>query len=1197
MPALINKTAELVAGYSLQERIGSGGYGEVWRAEAPGGLLKAVKFIYGRFDEERASCELKALHRIKEVRHPFLLSLERIEVIDGQLVIVTELAEASLHDRFEACKAQGLPGIPRDELLRYLHDAADALDYMCEHFLLQHLDIKPENLLIVGGRVKVADFGLVKDVQDVTCSLMGGMTPIYAAPEVFDAHPSLHSDQYSLAIVYQEMLSGILPFPGKTVAQLTSQHLHGHPRLTPVPPGDRPILARAMDKDPQKRFDTCRGLIEALQGAMDVEFAPAAPRTDRVPAREIIPTITLSNAEPNCDTEAQSRRNAVWQSSAESAPAPCEKSSLGEEAPFSDAVCEGLDTSVREKLGAIDSAERDRVTPLPLELPPLEFENLSAWEQPFTEVHLRPTLVIGAGGTAARVLRQLQHRWEARFGDLEEIPIFQALLIDTDPQTLGQTTSTDSARRRIQSELLPLRKSEDYRERADGLMRWLGHRWIYNIPRSLHTEGLRPLGRLALIDNARQANARIRKMLKNIVSPAAVEAAAQRTKLPVSETAPLIYLVASISGGTGGGMILDLAYAVRQALSQEGIASARICGILLHGTSRHAAEKKLAVANSYACLAELQAYRRSYPGEAAWGMPAEEGRPPFDDTYFVHLGDDLGDSQFDAATEKIAEYLALDTSTACRDFFARCRTSPASSEMPASAEGTLRSMGLSRIGFTADDIPAADLETLCGSLADQWRQMPRELAPRTLAPGILPSVSLARSAALAANFEAARSGAAGNAHLDFDALSERVDAVVHEQVHSSNECALRETLEKTYQLANPAADLDNPADRAEKTLDALFATVRSFVENGVDSTAAADEPVLLQLRRLAAEEGVALRKRILRQLESAESGLPGMQKTIDDLLLELLRRERDACKRQDRLREILAQAEVLLVSSPDAETKSWFRRLFTREKRTPLASCWSDYARWRLELVVLHGRRYLWHSLHAGLTVLNEQLREMRQEMQAVFQEFQRAEPQAESPDGDRGGAFQRLLNGAWAELLRKNQRALTGKLERRVLRTILADIFGAEENAPTRAHTVKEWAELLRKSVRFELGDLLREIDLAGLFPSSDAMEPNGSSPLKAILERAQSPQHSCYGGAQRLLLACPSGAALETVKQKIEAAMQAAPSIARTSSPEVFFCFEVERVPPLRIAAQLLENQEDCRAIAAKLRARIDVSWPRGF
>ena len=70
---------EPLPGYRLIERLGSGGYGEVWRAEAPGGLTKAIKFVFGKHDEKRASIELRALDHVRGVRHPFLLSLERIE--------------------------------------------------------------------------------------------------------------------------------------------------------------------------------------------------------------------------------------------------------------------------------------------------------------------------------------------------------------------------------------------------------------------------------------------------------------------------------------------------------------------------------------------------------------------------------------------------------------------------------------------------------------------------------------------------------------------------------------------------------------------------------------------------------------------------------------------------------------------------------------------------------------------------------------------------------------------------------------------------------------------------------------------------------------------------------------------------------------------------------------------------------------
>ena len=264
MTSDIDVNLEPLPGYRLIERIGAGGYGEVWRAEAPGGLTKAIKFVFGQHHEKRATNEIRALDRIRGVRHPFLLSLERIEVVDGRLLVVTELADGSLKDRFDACRREGLHGIPRDELLGYLRDAADALDFMSESHALQHLDIKPENLLLLAGHVKVADFGLVKEVRQSQASLVGGMTPLYAAPEVFRGVPSGHSDQYSLAIVYCEMLTGGLPFSGGTVAELTLQHLNDEPDLTPLSVSDRYAVSRALAKEPQHRYRNCREFIDAL---------------------------------------------------------------------------------------------------------------------------------------------------------------------------------------------------------------------------------------------------------------------------------------------------------------------------------------------------------------------------------------------------------------------------------------------------------------------------------------------------------------------------------------------------------------------------------------------------------------------------------------------------------------------------------------------------------------------------------------------------------------------------------------------------------------------------------------------------------------------------------------------------------------------------------------------------------------------
>ena len=85
MAMRIESGAEPIPGYRLIERLGGGGFGEVWKAEVPGGLFKAMKFVFGDLqgmddDGSRAEQELKALlSRVKTVHHPYILSLERYD--------------------------------------------------------------------------------------------------------------------------------------------------------------------------------------------------------------------------------------------------------------------------------------------------------------------------------------------------------------------------------------------------------------------------------------------------------------------------------------------------------------------------------------------------------------------------------------------------------------------------------------------------------------------------------------------------------------------------------------------------------------------------------------------------------------------------------------------------------------------------------------------------------------------------------------------------------------------------------------------------------------------------------------------------------------------------------------------------------------------------------------------------------------
>jgi serine/threonine protein kinase len=198
--------------------------------------------------------------------------MERVEVIDGDLVIVMELADQNLQDLFNEHRRAGRPGVPREELLHYLREAADVLDLMNFRYGLQHLDIKPGNLFLVSGHVKVADFGLVSSLaerngQAGTCpSSLSAISPRYSAPELFKGVLSPFSDQYSLALVFQEMLTGSFPFAGRNPRQLAMEHTGGKPNLDALADADRRVIARALAKDPQQRFPRCRELVDALAG-------------------------------------------------------------------------------------------------------------------------------------------------------------------------------------------------------------------------------------------------------------------------------------------------------------------------------------------------------------------------------------------------------------------------------------------------------------------------------------------------------------------------------------------------------------------------------------------------------------------------------------------------------------------------------------------------------------------------------------------------------------------------------------------------------------------------------------------------------------------------------------------------------------------------------------------------------------------
>ncbi|MGE3809538.1 MAG: peptidylprolyl isomerase [Gemmataceae bacterium] len=258
--------------YELIKPLGQGGFGQVWQARGPGGFQVALKFI--RLESSASKAELRSLDLMRNIRHAHLLTMFGNWQIQDYLIIAMELADATLLDRWKEFNANGRPGIPRDELLEYMRESAKGIDYLntAKHKIpsgeqvgIQHKDIKPQNLLLVGGSVKVADFGLAILLHNTVTTASATMTPAYAAPEFFSGQASRWSDQYSLAVTYCQLLTGRLPFEGNPL-QVMAGHVSQKPQLTMLGEGDREVIARALAKKPEERWENCRDFVAKLAG-------------------------------------------------------------------------------------------------------------------------------------------------------------------------------------------------------------------------------------------------------------------------------------------------------------------------------------------------------------------------------------------------------------------------------------------------------------------------------------------------------------------------------------------------------------------------------------------------------------------------------------------------------------------------------------------------------------------------------------------------------------------------------------------------------------------------------------------------------------------------------------------------------------------------------------------------------------------
>jgi eukaryotic-like serine/threonine-protein kinase len=265
-------------GYELVGFLGEGTFGQVWKAVRSGGVKAALKFI--RLSEKINETELRSLKLMTSLPdHPHIVSVHGVWQIEGFLIVAMALGEGTLADRLQDAVSQGLPGIPIAELLDYMSDAARGIDYLVSHDII-HRDIKPHNMLVVGGGgVKIMDFGLAKYQGRQNAINSGAMTPAYAPPEFFNDISTPRSDQFSLAVTYCQLRTNCLPFGTRLKDKLDNLH-----DLSGLEAGERDIVQKALATDPDNRWPDCRSFVQALKS----HFGSAPQSATRAPIQPIV---------------------------------------------------------------------------------------------------------------------------------------------------------------------------------------------------------------------------------------------------------------------------------------------------------------------------------------------------------------------------------------------------------------------------------------------------------------------------------------------------------------------------------------------------------------------------------------------------------------------------------------------------------------------------------------------------------------------------------------------------------------------------------------------------------------------------------------------------------------------------------------------------------------------------------------------
>ncbi len=259
-------------GYTIKRAIHRGGFGEVYYALTDAGKEVALKLLHNNMD-----VELRGVSQCLNLKHPNLVTIfdMRQDADKDHWIIMEYVGGKGLYEVLQENPA----GLPLNEVFRWLHGMTAGLSFLHDRGLV-HRDLKPANVFSDADVVKIGDVGLSKYISESRRSAQTQSvgTVYYMAPEVARGRYGREVDVYSLGVILYEMITGRVPFEGETTAEILMKHLTAEPDLSVLPEKLRPVLAAALEKDPDRRISDVDELERRFRKAIeDSGFELAKP--------------------------------------------------------------------------------------------------------------------------------------------------------------------------------------------------------------------------------------------------------------------------------------------------------------------------------------------------------------------------------------------------------------------------------------------------------------------------------------------------------------------------------------------------------------------------------------------------------------------------------------------------------------------------------------------------------------------------------------------------------------------------------------------------------------------------------------------------------------------------------------------------------------------------------------------------------